>query len=336
MHRNKRWIKVLLFAVLLSLGGCFDYHEVEDVSVVSGIGVELVEEELVVHLELLAKGRIPSEGEGIKTITTKGKTFKDAIHNVVLQSGKTPYFGHTQVLIVDESATALLVNILEDLMVQKELRFDMQIVVAYNALKPLFEKQEVLRAFDLLELVQTNRRWGTSVTMSLLDYQIAKKNALVLPMLTMVEEEPTLKEGALYLHQDQMQVLDGTTITSYLILTGLFEHAWYEVVLDEDTTIWGELQRLKPQFILEDERILVKGTFLVNELDQQVAQLAQAQLEEQLRQFLTDNQTLQILDVAQAFQKTKWLEKPFGNQIPKIEVQIKLEAINQTRRGKDA
>lgn len=333
MLQNNRWKKWVLIGMLVSLAGCFDYHEVEDVSVVSGIGVELSENEMIVHLELIEKGRIPSEGEGIKTITTKGKNFKDAIHQVVLQSGKTPYFGHTQVLIVDEKAAVVLFEILQDLMLQKELRFDMQIVIAYDAVKALFEKQEVLRAFDLKELLQTNRRWGTSVAATLLDYQIEKQNALLLPMLAMVEEEPTLKQGALYMKDHTIEVIDGTAVLSYLVLEGLFEHAWYEVSMDDGTVVWGELQRLKPKYVSEGKsKIEIQGIFLTSELDPAVSAAVEAQLTKQIKQFLEDNMSLKLVNIEQKFQKSEWIKQPFFDTTPEIELQIKLEAINQTRR----
>lgn len=340
-HWMKRVMRLFLVLLLFVMAGCFDYHEVESVTLVSGIGVIMEEETMVVHLELIEKGRIPSEGEGIKTIVTKGENFGDAIRNIVLQNGKRPYFGHAQVLIVDEGALPLLPDIVDDLLAQKEIRYDLQLVVARDAVDALFEQNEELRAFDLYELLKMNRVAATSTSMRLLDFMEQQDRAYLLPIITMSEEQATLREGAmLVIANEEQREVDASFVGSYLMLDGLFEFSFEMIKKAEGKAIYSELTKVKTKYKRQSDAALIDitGTLFITEEDQDgaIKQTIEQRILDDVQQFLVENETLKLIDVGEKLGSRKFMEAP-NQPLPKVfQVKVDIDVMNASnvRRGR--
>lgn len=92
-----------LFAILLV--GCWDFSEVEDVSVASTIAIDIDKNtgEYILNIEVTD---VEGTKQGINLIPivveTRGKTIEDAARNMISITSKTPYWGHTNIIIISE------------------------------------------------------------------------------------------------------------------------------------------------------------------------------------------------------------------------------------------
>lgn len=326
--------------LLIGLVACMDYHEVESVTIVSGIGVQMDGEEVVVYLELIEKGRIPSEGEGIRVLMTRGKSFGDAMRNIVLQSGKEPYFGHVQVLIVDEGMLGELHHVVDDLLTQKEIRYDLQIVGARNAIASLFEQQEQLRAFDLYELLKRNRYYATSVSLRLLDFMGQRQNSYLLPLITMEEEQPTLHEGAIWMARNRKyKEVDASFVRAYLMLDGLFESSLEMIAGDQGEKLLAQLTNTSVKYKQLEERatIGIEGTLMIPGDD--TSGVVKRNIEElilaHVRVFLLENEMMQLLDLKEKLSSNRLFVSKQAALPNIIDVKVSIEVKNSSnvRRG---
>ncbi len=96
--------KILLLVIcLLFTTGCYDYHELTDMNIVNGIGINYKDDEYVVNLEMVTSSK-SDQSNSIKTniISASDKEFADAINKATNNSGKKAYFKHVDLIIISE------------------------------------------------------------------------------------------------------------------------------------------------------------------------------------------------------------------------------------------
>lgn len=100
----KRFFAILLsFLLMLSLGGCYDYRSLDELTIVAGIAIDLcdTENQYRVTLEILDTAAASDSSERkTELIVSEGQTIFDAIFNANKQLRSEMYFGNTGVLIV--------------------------------------------------------------------------------------------------------------------------------------------------------------------------------------------------------------------------------------------
>lgn len=107
---------LILCLFMFSLCGCFNYVEINNLVIVSGIGIDYKNEEYIVTFEALYQnkknGDTNFESGNIKT--GSGKTITDAFNNLTLSLEKEPYFAHLKVVVISSSVAESHLNELFD------------------------------------------------------------------------------------------------------------------------------------------------------------------------------------------------------------------------------
>ena len=94
---------VILLSLILLISGCYDYRELNDMSVVTGIGIDYKDNEYIVSLEITKSIKDGSSNE-IETViyTGSNKVLADAFLEAKNMSDKYVYMEHVNVLLVSE------------------------------------------------------------------------------------------------------------------------------------------------------------------------------------------------------------------------------------------
>ncbi len=104
--------KILLVLMCLMMCGCYDYKELNQISIIGGIGIDY-DNEYIVSLEII-NDKKTSEGDSdsVKTATINGtgKTFVEAFNNAIAKVDRDPYFYQMQVLLISENAAVKGLN----------------------------------------------------------------------------------------------------------------------------------------------------------------------------------------------------------------------------------
>ena len=97
-------ISVLLVFILLFTCGCYDYTELNEIALVSGISVDYVKDEFYVSFEILNTVNKTENPNQPKTYTTKGtgKSLSEAFSDCSLEVAKIPYLAHLKVVVLSE------------------------------------------------------------------------------------------------------------------------------------------------------------------------------------------------------------------------------------------
>src|SRR5574344_1308939 len=102
--------KKILFIVILGLvsicmTGCWNYYELSDIAIITGIGIDKVDDEYKVSL-LVANTTDSSSDNNSKAKATvingKGKNITEAVNDIREKSSKEIYTGHLSLLLIDE------------------------------------------------------------------------------------------------------------------------------------------------------------------------------------------------------------------------------------------
>ncbi len=94
---------VILLCLVLLVGGCYDYRELNDMSVVTGIGIDYKDSKYIVSLEVTKSIKDGSSNE-VETViyTGSNKILADAFLEAKNMSDKYVYMEHVNVLLLSE------------------------------------------------------------------------------------------------------------------------------------------------------------------------------------------------------------------------------------------
>lgn len=116
-----------LFLIFL-LSGCYDYNELNMQELVSGVGVDIEDGLVSVSVQCAST----DEGDGAIYRAT-GKSFFDAVRNISLHNPKKLYWGHTQTLIIGESAIREAEPVFNAILRARDIYLDIIPIVAKGA-----------------------------------------------------------------------------------------------------------------------------------------------------------------------------------------------------------
>lgn len=137
--------KLLILLVLpFFLTGCFDYNELSDLAIVSGIGIDYDDQEYIVTFEILStkKEGDTSASSGTYNVSSKGRTVVEAFSNNGNLMDKVPYFEHVDVIVISEDvAKEHLKEVGEYIIRTSKLRNETYLVIAKDT-----KASEVIKA----------------------------------------------------------------------------------------------------------------------------------------------------------------------------------------------
>lgn len=159
MGRNPFIIMAAIIGMALLLGGCWDSRELDEIGLVSGVGVDqsVVGQNYALTVEVIQPGQVrgPGSNGGASgggspsvLIQSRGETAFDAVRNASFKNGRRLHFTHSEVLIIGrQTAQNGLGDILDFFIRDPEPRPTLMVLVADG------KAGEVLKAKPVLEKV---------------------------------------------------------------------------------------------------------------------------------------------------------------------------------------
>ncbi|MCI8574862.1 MAG: Ger(x)C family spore germination protein [Bacilli bacterium] len=95
---------ILLFIILFTITGCYDYQELNDRAIVSGISIDYINEEYIVNYEILNNLKSDEPENKAYMVEGSGETIVEAFQDASDSISKETYLSHLKVLILSEEA----------------------------------------------------------------------------------------------------------------------------------------------------------------------------------------------------------------------------------------
>ena len=123
--------KLLIILLLICLTGCWNYRELNEYAIVTGLAIDYTDNMYEVSL-LFANGKKSETEENQITVSSdKGNTIYEAINNIGLSTPKEIYISHLSVVIISEEVARLGVQpILDYLLREPQSHENFYIIIA--------------------------------------------------------------------------------------------------------------------------------------------------------------------------------------------------------------
>lgn len=145
-----RRIFIILFLIIF-ITGCYNYVEINNLVIISGIGIDYQDESFILSVEALYNEE--KDGETGKVFTSSGKTLTDAFNELSMKLDKEPYLTHLKVIVISKNVANKQMNSLFDFFLRNnQIRNIFNVVIAENA-----TPEEILNTHSKLFKVSSER-----------------------------------------------------------------------------------------------------------------------------------------------------------------------------------
>ena len=128
--------KLFIITIIIFLcSGCFNYVEINDLVLISGIGIDYKDDKYIVSAEALYQNKENSDSnfEWGQVISASGTSLSSAFTNLSISLDKSPYYAHLKVVIISEEIANNHLNDLFDFFLRNnDIRNIFSLVVSYN------------------------------------------------------------------------------------------------------------------------------------------------------------------------------------------------------------
>ena len=220
--------KIILFLFCIVITGCYNYNELNEIAIISGLGIDLVNGKYHISAMISNGESLDSKENNEQTtlITGTGKTYSEAIEDVERKSPRELYIGHLNVVVIDENiAKDSLYDIIEALFRNPETLKKYYIILAKDiSSKDILKTLSPLETFPAqntsLNIISSKQNLGFTTEVFLSDFIYKIVNVGIEPVMPTImldgniknaddaedlkksEIETTLKMGELALFKD--------------------------------------------------------------------------------------------------------------------------------------
>lgn len=137
--------KYLILIIFIFLTGCYNYRELNDLALVSAIGISKVDNTYKLTIQVL-----DTTSKDIKFVTfnTEGTTIQEALRNTISETSKRLFINHMQILLIDHDlAQNGIKDIIDFFFRDPESRKDFKVLIADSPIN------EILNTKTPLEII---------------------------------------------------------------------------------------------------------------------------------------------------------------------------------------
>ena len=203
---NKIFKILTIIIILITLSGCFNYKEINDYAIVSGISIDKDEKnpkKYEVGIQIMnAKKDEETDTSLITFYKASGNTVYQALEKIMLDSPKELYLGHNEVLVIGEELLKEKdpLNYLDYFMRDAQIEKDALVMVAkeskaYNILK-IITPLETIPSTNLKSTLNIADNFSGTLTIITIDQFISDLiNKGVQPIIPTVKITGDVKQG---------------------------------------------------------------------------------------------------------------------------------------------
>ena len=227
----KRMVCLVAVAALF-LSGCRAQSETGDQVIVTGIGIEKLDERWQLSIQaveaLRISGSLSEQNESATTVyTAVGNSVAEALQAFLNETGKRAYILQNQVLAIglDQCRAAPLQQTLDYFLRNREAHAQVQLVVCRGQVAPLLNitaGNDAIPAEYVSQMLAEGNRVAECVTAQLVDIERDSADTVdaVLPIVEVTDGVPRLSGTALFHHGRFLGELSNRETTALLLAMG--------------------------------------------------------------------------------------------------------------------
>ena len=248
-------IFIIIFTSLFLLTGCYDNIELDNLSIITGVGIDYLDDEFKLTYEILSDTKTEENTALLShSVSGSGKTISEAFTNTNYSVSKKAYFSHLKLLVLSEE---IINNHLEDivdyLIRDTQIRNEFKVVVAHKTtpekiLKNNDKFNPVVTEYilDLLDNEKYNNSMAIDINFQEILAKLVSQNTdLILNSLTISNETIKLDKGFIFDNFKAISMISKKDTGLYNLLTkkvtnmhfeNYYNDAVVSISIDESTS----------------------------------------------------------------------------------------------------
>lgn len=97
--------KILLFLIPFLLTGCYDFKELDKISIINALSIDYIDNQYNVTIEIIENIDSDSKKITCRYIDGYGKNLTDAFYNIETKLSNEPFYGHLEMIIIGDEIT---------------------------------------------------------------------------------------------------------------------------------------------------------------------------------------------------------------------------------------
>jgi len=223
-------ILIAVFLIALLFTGCSERNDLSELSIVEGMGIDYVDDEISVTVQTLNLSKEGSGAEALSgnvTMNTEGmgSNISGAIENATEKLSKKIFFGQNRIIVFGMSmAESYIDKNIDYLLRSSDSRSDVKICIADGEASKVMESKEnnsLVPSESITSLLAMGEEsgFGASVTTNeLLNMYLDKTSDIYLPVVKAEKESVSVSGIAVYNKQRLAAVLDENETFGLLML----------------------------------------------------------------------------------------------------------------------
>lgn len=192
----KRWASLVLLFILLFLPGCWSHRELNELGVVSAMGLDLNERgKIQLTVQVINPQAYITKGQEGKTptriLTSEGETFFAAVRDLMTKSGDRLFYPHNQVIVIGEDlARAGVKPILDFLERDPEIRLFTWVLLTEGKAEEIVRapsEESLISAMHIMLLIDDYESASKSIPRNVLDFANMVYSEGIEPVLGKIE-----------------------------------------------------------------------------------------------------------------------------------------------------
>lgn len=165
---------ILITIVILTATGCWQYRELNDLALVSAIGIDKEKDDYLVSIQVINVKKQTKDFSGgdespVTVYEGKGKTLGEALNKIALESPKELYLGHINMVVVgEETAKEGIREYIDFLLRDREVRKIYPFIIAKEAkaidVLKVLTTIETLPALNLTSIIANSEKANGTIT----------------------------------------------------------------------------------------------------------------------------------------------------------------------------
>lgn len=240
---------LILILIIIITGGCYDYKELNNLAIISGISIDYENNQYEVCFEILNDAGIKEnnvENEKTFYVDGNGKTIADAFESANLKLHKVPFFSHIKVMILSKSILNNHSKDIIDYILRNSYTTNMFYVVTsdYSSASSLLKTrstQNKIVSESIYKLID-NKPLGNSLSLEVNfeDYTnmvVSEMMDLYLPVISVDNNDLKLKGIAIFSDDKLKDILSFNESTTLTILLDESTNSFYKSNCNNDNYV---------------------------------------------------------------------------------------------------
>lgn len=242
---------IIILLIPLYLCGCWNKTDLNEKSIISGIGIDRNDEEIELTIQTILSEEITAGESGSMNelpsnmkdiVLTSGETVFDAIRNFTLNSGKKGMWSHCEVIIIGSDCAKKGINeVLDFLSRDHEIRFRTWVLISKKTARDILSSNVISQkntSFGISELLKSSDSTSyvhTSDLLHLGEHLLNQDGVALLPVIDIDEKNNSLNldGSAIIKNYKFTDWLDKTQTRGYLWISGDVKSGVVNVEMDE-------------------------------------------------------------------------------------------------------